>query len=99
MSFFAGKLKFDDDDQLDLIDGTLRRANFDDLSNSIVTIIEVFIGGGWSNIMYDSMRAVGKAASFYFLMLVVTGTIILMNLFLAIMLGTFEKARAHGQRR
>ena len=93
MSSFAGKLKFNDKDELDLIEGESPRPNFDKLSNSLIAICEIFIGGGWSNIMYQCIRANGKASSIYFILLVVMGTIILMNLFLAILLGNFEKAR------
>jgi hypothetical protein len=93
MNLFAGKMKFNDDDELDLVEGVSPRENFDDLSNAVVSLFEVFIGGGWSNIMFIAIRAKGQVSAFYFVILVVTGTIILMNLFLSIMLGTFDKAR------
>lgn len=43
--------------------------------------------------MYDCMRSVSSIASVYFIGLVVTGNIIMLNLFLAILLGNFDKAR------
>jgi hypothetical protein len=49
--------------------------------------------------MYNCIRALGTKCAIYFILLVVMGTIILMNLFLAIMLGNFDKARCFGQKR
>lgn len=41
-------------------------------------------------VMHDAMRASGAWASLYFVALVVIGTFIVLNLFLAILLGNFE---------
>lgn len=38
MSFFAGKMKFDEDDKVDHEFGESPRTNFDNLGNSIITI-------------------------------------------------------------
>lgn len=46
--------------------------------------------------MYDHIRAVGMHASIYFILLVITGNIIMLNLFLAILLGNFDRARNSG---
>ena len=59
----------------------------------MLTIFDVLIGDGWSAIMFNCMRAKGKYVSIFFILLVLMGTIMLMNLFLAIMLGNFHKAR------
>ena len=42
--------------------------------------------------MYDAIRAVGWLSSFYFISLVVFGNIVMLNLFLAILLGNFDEA-------
>ena len=39
--------------------------------------------------MYDTIRATGYGSVFYFITLIVIGNIILLNLFLAILLGNF----------
>lgn len=49
--------------------------------------------------MYDCMRSKGSLSAFYFIGLVVGGNIIMLNLFLAILLGNFEKARNFGQKK
>ena len=49
--------------------------------------------------MFDCIRAKGEASSIYYILIVIIGTIILMNLFLAIMLGNFDKARSFGHKR
>jgi hypothetical protein len=46
--------------------------------------------------MYNTIRGTTNLASLYFILLVITGNIIMLNLFLAILLGNFEKARNFG---
>lgn len=96
MSFFASKIKFDDDGALDLENGTSPRMNFDNLFSALLTVFEVIIGENWNSVMYDHIRAVGMHASLYFIILVITGNIIMLNLFLAILLGNFDRARNSG---
>lgn len=96
MSFFAGSVKFDDNDKLDLVNGKSPRANFDDILWSVVTIFEVLMGESWNEIMYQGIRAQGFAVAIYFIALFMIGSIIMLNLFLAILLGNFEKARNFG---
>jgi hypothetical protein len=43
--------------------------------------------------MYDTIRYSGLFGVIYFITLIMFGTIVMMNLFLAILLGNFEKAR------
>ena len=43
--------------------------------------------------MYDCYRAVGWASSIYFISLILFGNIIMLNLFLAILLGNFNQVR------
>lgn len=44
--------------------------------------------------MFDTTNAVGWGATVYFIFLVVIGNFVMLNLFLAILLGNFEEARA-----
>ena len=56
------------------------------------------IGENWNGVMYDHMRSVGGlTGTFYFIMLVIMGNIIMLNLFLAILLGNFDRARKIGE--
>ena len=49
--------------------------------------------------MYESMRCVDKFWAVYFIGLIIFGNIIMLNLFLAILLGNFDKARNYGQKK
>jgi hypothetical protein len=99
MSFFAGKVKFNDDGDVDLENGTSPRANFDRLGWAALTVFEVMIGENWNGVMYDHMRTVGGASCIYFIALVIFGNIIMLNLFLAILLGNFDRARSFGEKK
>ena len=79
--------------------GESPRENFDSLSATLITIFDVLIGDDWTSIMFNCIRAKGYGVSIYFILLVVMGTIIMMNLFLAIMLGNFDKARIFGHKK
>jgi voltage-dependent calcium channel L type alpha-1D len=50
------------------------------------------VGDGWNDVMYSCIRAVGWTSTIYFVSLVIIGNIILINLFLAILIGNFEEA-------
>ena len=95
MSFFAGELKFDEFNHPDP-NGKTRRINFDHLGWAIITIFQVMLGEGWNDVMYDCMRVVGYKSCLYYIILVISGNIIMLNLFLAILLGNFDKARNFG---
>jgi hypothetical protein len=66
------------------------RANFDTLLWSFVTIFQILTGENWNTVMYDGWRATGWAAVVYFVSLIVFGAFIVLNLFLAILLGGFD---------
>jgi NADH:ubiquinone oxidoreductase subunit 6 (subunit J) len=57
------------------------------------------MGAGWSSIMFSVIRCMGSSAAVFFVILVIIGGIILLNLFLAIMLGNFEKSKQFGQKK
>lgn len=93
MQFFAGSLKFDDEGFYDPVNGSSPRENFDTLHGSAMTVFLILIGDGWNTVMYDCMRVSGAVAAMYFISLVLFGNIIMLNLFLAVLLGNFDKAR------
>jgi len=66
------------------------RAHFDDLLWAFVTVFQVLTGENWNVVMYSCWLAVGWAATLYFIALVVIGNFMILNLFLAILLGNFE---------
>ena len=98
MSIFAGKFQFREDGQGGFEEGgVVPPANFDELISSCVTIFQIMIGDNWTTVMYDGVRGGGNSYySLYFIMLIILGNIIMLNLFLAILLGNFERARDFG---
>lgn len=105
MQLFAGKLKFDENhDPLKITSSEFGatilspRANFDSLTWAVITVFQIFIGEEWNSVFYDCYRATNPAtAVFFFVALISFGNIIMMNLFLAMLLGNFEKASLRTQ--
>lgn len=64
-----------------------------------MTIFEILIGDNWNWVMYDAIRSQGYTATIYFVGLILMGNIVMMNLFLAILLGNFDRARAFGEKK
>jgi hypothetical protein len=99
MSFFAGKVLFDGDGNFDPLNGEAPRFNFDTILNASLSVFKVMIGENWNSAMYDHMRTAGGSSCFYFISLVICGNIIMLNLFLAILLGNFDRARNFGEKK
>ena len=53
----------------------------------------MMIGDGWNNIMYNGMLSQGNFAGIYHYLLYAFGSIIMINLFLAILLSNFDSSR------
>ena len=69
---------------------TIERSNFDDLASAFITIFQILTGEDWNNVMYNGIRAQGWPAAAFFVGIVVIGNLIVLNLFLAILLGNFD---------
>ena len=91
MQFFSGKIKFDENDMYSE-NGESPWGNFDTILNAIISIFCILVGENWNAFMYDAIRSVGWLSSVYFISLVVFGNIVMLNLFLAILLGNFDEA-------
>lgn len=93
MSFFAGKIKIDENGLISEDDTDLVREGYDNLGMAMGTIFQVLMGAEWSNIMFQNMTACGPNAAVYYIAIhLVLGTV-MVNLLLAIMLGNYDKAR------
>ncbi|KAG7393764.1 hypothetical protein PHYPSEUDO_004527 [Phytophthora pseudosyringae] len=68
------------------------RANFDTMLWSVVTVFQILTGENWNAVMMDGWRSSGWSAVLYFVSLVVLGNFIVLNLFLAILLGNFDES-------
>ena len=93
MQFFAGKMTYDSEGFYDP-NGKLARANFDTLYWASITVFQILIGDDWNIVMFDWVKSIGIGANFYFISLILFGNIVMLNLFLAILLGNFDKARS-----
>jgi len=71
------------------------RSNFDSFSpsdtgfGSMVTVFQIITGENWNIVMYDGLRHVHWTASIYFIIVVIIGNYMIMNLVLAILLHSF----------
>jgi hypothetical protein len=56
-------------------------------------VFQTLIGERWNEVYYDCCRGNGKLqASGYFITLIFFGNIIMLNLFMAMLFGNFERA-------
>jgi hypothetical protein len=66
------------------------RSNFDDFGLACFTIYQILSGEDWNVVMYDCRRAAGFLGVFYIIGVVVIGNFMILNLFLAVLLGGFD---------
>ena len=93
MKYFGGKFKFDDSGHVDLENGSTPRANFDTLYEAYTVVFQVIVGEDVLGVVLSAIRATSWLSILYFIILIVTGKYVLIQLFLAITLGNFEEAR------
>ena len=99
MSFYAGQIRFDENGNVDTVNGTPPREVYDSLGQSFLTIFQVLMGAEWRFIWYQHMMSCGMTAAFFYVFLIIIIGIIMLNLFLAIMLGNFDKARIFAEKK
>lgn len=84
------------------------RSNFDSGFRSAASVFQVMSGENWNTIMYDAMRSSmtldstwawnSWAAAVYFVVLVVVGTFVLLDFFIAILLNDFQQVDEQAHR-
>ena len=92
MQFFANRQRFDSDGRVITAIRSQEwfeapeapRYNFDSLPEALITTFGIITTDGWSTVMINLVRAVGKSSLVYLISLTVLGSYILMNLFLGI---------------
>lgn len=99
MQFFANRFRFDENGYAlleinsqewhDSVDRP--RSNFDGFTHAFASTFQIITTENWNNIMYDCWRASGSGAIFYCIIVVILGTFLLKNLFLAILLCNFSR--------
>ena len=93
MQFFAGKIKFNESDVFDKENGESPRHNFDTFGHAFLSVFIILTGENWNEMMYDAMRATSRLACFYFIGIIVLGSIVLLQLLVAIVLSNFDESR------
>ena len=93
MGLFGGEFFF--------ADGTYPRHNFDSLPTATLTVFQLLTLEDWYSVMYDAVRATSWLATIYFVLVLLVGRYLLLNLFSAILLQAFagqtSRALAHAR--
>ena len=69
------------------------RSNFDNFTLSLLTVFQCITVDNWSTVMFNSYRALGPAAILFPIFCFLFGSIVLVNLFLALLIRCFEEDR------
>jgi len=64
--------------------------NFDSMLNAMMTVFIVFVGENWNSVWIDGFAHHGHVATLYFVVAVLVGNFILLNLFVAILVGNYN---------
>jgi len=91
--FFAGLLKFNAENKVDLINGSVPRRNYDSLEWALITTFHGLLGDNWYEAMQLAVKALGWQYSLYHCSLYLLGKILLHHLFVAVLLSLFRISR------
>ncbi|XRB04885.1 voltage-dependent calcium channel L type [Pycnococcus provasolii] len=80
MQMFGGKMGTGDD---------LPRHNFDSFLWALVTVFQILTGEDWNAVMYDGVAGTSDVSVIYFILLLLIGNFVVVNLFVAILLSEF----------
>ncbi|XP_035239389.1 dihydropyridine-sensitive L-type skeletal muscle calcium channel subunit alpha-1-like isoform X1 [Anguilla anguilla] len=92
MQVFGGKFNFPDQE--------VRRSNFDNFPQALISIFQILTGEDWNSLMYNGIMAYGGPVfpgimvCIYFIILFVCGNYILLNVFLAIAVDNLAEAES-----
>ncbi|KAL1020919.1 hypothetical protein UPYG_G00006400 [Umbra pygmaea] len=92
MQVFGGKFNFPDQE--------IRRSNFDNFPQALISVFQVLTGEDWNTIMYNGIMAYGGPTfpgilvCIYFIILFACGNYILLNVFLAIAVDNLAEAES-----
>eukprot|EP00762_Andalucia_godoyi_P008681 ANDGO_00428.mRNA.1 Muscle calcium channel subunit alpha-1 len=81
MSLFGGNVQ---------VDGEVPRSNFDTIYWSMITVFQILTGENWNEVMYNCITGTSWGAAFYFVGVVCVGNYLILNLFIAILLGNIS---------
>lgn len=73
--------------------GYSKRINYDNFINGLIATFVIITNQSWMDIMIDHIRALDNIyACLYFIMVLIIGNFLLLNLFLAILINNFGEA-------
>eukprot|EP00045_Choanoeca_perplexa_P018233 m.282974 g.282974 ORF g.282974 m.282974 type:complete len:1665 (+) comp17755_c0_seq4:1769-6763(+) len=87
------------------IDGSLQRINFDDFGSAMIAIFIVLTGEDWNSVMYQGIESWGGIndngwiSVVFFCLVVIVGSFVLLNVFLAIAVKSLDDAAEMKNRR
>mmetsp|Transcript_77480 Transcript_77480/g.136679 ORF Transcript_77480/g.136679 Transcript_77480/m.136679 type:complete len:1876 (-) Transcript_77480:848-6475(-) len=84
IQFFGGKFDFEPLGEIN------PRATFDGFWWALLTVFQILTRDDWVVVMWNAMRSTSVISAFYFIWLCIFGDFLLLNLFLAILIGGFE---------
>lgn len=92
MEMFSYEAKFNANDELDLINGSFPDSTFNEFIEAFVSVFIVLANDGWTTIFFNHYRSSGATLSVcYFISLYIIGSLIMINLFLAVLLHNFDE--------
>uniref|UniRef100_A0A8C6QU19 Voltage-dependent L-type calcium channel subunit alpha n=1 Tax=Nannospalax galili TaxID=1026970 RepID=A0A8C6QU19_NANGA len=92
MQLFGGRYDFEDTE--------VRRSNFDNFPQALISVFQILTGEDWNSVMYNGIMAYGGPSypgvlvCIYFIILFVCGNYILLNVFLAIAVDNLAEAES-----
>eukprot|EP00656_Telonema_subtile_P054003 TRINITY_DN7944_c0_g1_i4.p1 TRINITY_DN7944_c0_g1~~TRINITY_DN7944_c0_g1_i4.p1 ORF type:complete len:1564 (+),score=583.71 TRINITY_DN7944_c0_g1_i4:124-4815(+) len=66
------------------------RSNYDNFGLGMLTTFQILTGENWNEVLYDGINSTSYFVMIYFLIVVVLGNFLILNLFLAILLAKFS---------
>jgi len=66
------------------------RSHYDNFGIAMLTTFQILSGENWNEVLYDAVNSTSYGAIVYFLLVVVIGNFLVLNLFLAILLSKFS---------
>ena len=69
------------------------RTNFDSIGSAMITVFVIAIGEAWDHVWVDTKVAVGSSAALYFVALIICANYMLLNLVVALLIGSFEDSK------
>nr|AEF59076.1 putative voltage-dependent cation channel [Monosiga brevicollis] len=73
----------------DKFEGELPRWNFEDFGHAFMVVFRVLCGE-WIELLWETMHAAGYGAVVYYVIVLVVGNFVVLNLFLALLLSAFD---------